>query len=205
MNLYEKLVEIRREVINFSKDTEGYGYKYVSGSQAIAKIRDKMDELRIILVPGVGDTITSTYDYINSKGKECTDHIVSGDMSYTWINAEEPSETLTVPWKLYGAQDDISKAFGSGLTYSERYFILKFFQAPTDDSDPDNRDISNRGTGAKKGLSEAQVKRLYAIANTAGYDQKTIKQMVTTRYNKAVEQLTKAEYDHVCNGLEGKK
>ena len=180
MNLYEKLVEIRKEVINFSKDTEGYGYKYVSGSQAIAKIRDNMDELGIILVPGVGDTITSTYDYINSKGKECTDHIVSGDMSYTWINAEEPSETLTVPWKLYGAQDDISKAFGSGLTYSERYFILKFFQAPTDDADPDNRDTSNRGTAAKKGLSEAQVKRLYAIANAAGYD-------------------------HVCNGLEGKK
>lgn len=205
MNLYEKLVEIRKEVINFSKDTEGYGYKYVSGSQAIAKIRDKMDELGIILVPGVGDTITSTYDYINSKGKECTDHVVSGDMSYTWINAEEPSETLIVPWKLYGAQDDISKAFGSGLTYSERYFILKFFQAHTDDADPDNRDTSNRGTGAKKGLSEAQVKRLYAIANAVGYDQKTIKQMVTTRYNKAVEQLTKAEYDHVCNGLEDKK
>ena len=205
MNLYEKLVEIRKEVINFSKDTEGYGYKYVSGSQAIAKIRDKMDELGIILVPGVGDTITSTYDYINSKGKECTDHIVSGDMSYTWINAEEPSETLTVPWKLYGAQDDISKAFGSGLTYSERYFILKFFQAPTDDADLDNRDISNRGVGTKKGLSEAQVKRLYAIASTAGYDQKTIKQMVTTRYNKSVEQLTKSEYDHVCNGLEAKK
>lgn len=164
-----------------------------------------MDELGIILVPGVGDTITSTYDYINSKGKECTDHVVSGDMSYTWINAEEPSETLIVPWKLYGAQDDISKAFGSGLTYSERYFILKFFQAPTDDADPDNRDTSNRGTGAKKGLSEAQVKRLYAIANAVGYDQKTIKQMVTTRYNKAVEQLTKAEYDHVCNGLEDKK
>lgn len=205
MNLYEKLVEIRKEVINFSKDTEGYGYKYVSGSQAIAKIRDKMDELGIILVPGVGDTITSTYDYINSKGKECTDHVVSGDMSYTWINAEEPSETLTVPWKIYGAQDDISKAFGSGLTYSERYFILKFFQAPTDDADPDNRDTSNRETGAKKGLSEAQVKRLYAIANTAGYDKKTIQQMVTAKYNKAVEQLTKAEYEHVCNGLEGKR
>ena len=37
MNLYQKLVEIRKDVINFSKDTEGYGYKYVSGSQAIAK------------------------------------------------------------------------------------------------------------------------------------------------------------------------
>ena len=178
MNLHEKLVEIRKEVINFSKDTEGYGYKYVSGSQAIAKIRNKMDELGILLVPTVGDAITSTYDYVNSKGKECTDHIVSGDMSYTWINAEKPEETLTVPWKLYGTQDDISKAFGSGLTYSERYFILKFFQAPTDDADPDNRDTSNRGTGAKKGLSEAQLKRLYAIANKAGYDKTKIQQMI---------------------------
>ena len=205
MNLYQKLVEIRKDVINFSKDTEGYGYKYVSGSQAIAKIREKMDSLGVLLVPEVKNTISSTYDYINAKGKECTDHIVSGEMSYKWINAENPEETLSVPWQLYGAQDDISKAFGSGLTYSERYFILKFFQAPTDDADPDNRDTSNRGTGVKKGLSEAQVKRLYAIAKAAGYDKPKIQQMIVTKYNKVVEQLSRDEYDHVCNGLEGKK
>lgn len=205
MNLYQKLIEIRKDVINFTKDTEGYGYKYVSGSQAIEKIREKMDSLGILLVPGIHSTISSTYDYVNSKGKDCTDHIVSGEMSYKWINADNPEEVLIVPWQLYGAQDDISKALGSGLTYAERYFILKFFQAPTDADDPDKRNTSDRSKGNKKGLSEAQIKRLYAISKKAGYDNNKIVQLVMTKYNKPIEQLTKEEYDHVCNGLEGKK
>lgn len=202
MNLYQKLVEIRKEVINFSKDTESFGYKYVSGSQAIAKIREKMDSLEVLLVPEVKSTISSTYDYINAKGKECTDHIVSGEMSYKWINAENPEETLTVPWQLYGAQDDISKAFGSGLTYSERYFILKFFQAPTDADDPDSRNTSDRGKGNKKGLSEAQVKRGYALGFKAGYDRTTVDKQILSKFNKKIQDLTKEEYEIVCNGYE---
>lgn len=202
MNLYQKLVEIRKDVINFSKDTEGYGYKYVSGSQAIAKIREKMDSLGVLLVPEVKNTISSTYDYVNAKGKECTDHIISGEMSYKWINADNPEEELTVPWQLYGAQDDISKAFGSGLTYSERYFILKFFQAPTDADDPDSRNTSDRGRGNKKGLSEAQVKRGYALGFKAGYDRTIVDKQILSKFNKKIQDLTKEEYEIVCNGYE---
>lgn len=204
MNLYQKLVEIRKEVINFSKDTESFGYKYVSGSQAIAKIREKMDSLGVLLVPEVINTISSTYDYINSKGKECTDHIVTGEMSYKWINADNPEEILTVPWQLYGAQDDISKAFGSGLTYSERYFILKFFQAPTDSDDPDSRNTSDRGKGNKKGLSEAQVKRGYALGFKAGYDKSNVDKQILSKFNKKIQDLNKEEYEIVCNGYEKK-
>ncbi len=142
-NLFQKLVEMRKDVINFSKDSEGCGYKYVSGSQAIAKIRDKMDSLGVLLVPRMEEVTNDTYTYINAKEK----HVVKGNMTYVWINADNPEERLEVPWKLYGAQDDISKAYGSGLTYSERYFILKFFQAPTDELDPDSKDTTNLGTG----------------------------------------------------------
>lgn len=205
MNLFQKLIEIRKEVISFDKDVEGYGYKYVSGAQAIGKIRNKMDELGVLLVPEVKETTSTTYDYVNAKGKECTDHIVSGDMVYKWINADNPEETLSIDWKLYGAQDDISKAFGSGLTYSERYFILKFFQAPTDVDDPDNRDTTGRGKGVKKGLSEAQIKRAYAIAGKAGHSSSQLISHVMKKYGKPLEQLTKEEYDYICNALEGKK
>lgn len=207
LNLYQKLINIRKEVINFSKDTEGYGYKYVSGSQAIAKIREKMDTLGVLLVPKMDEVVNDTYSYVNAKGKEVTDHIVKGNMTYVWINAEKPEEQLEIPWKLYGAQDDISKAYGSGLTYSERYFILKFFQAPTDELDPDGKDTKDRGKGnlGSKGLSEAQIKRLYAIAKKHNYDEAKIKGMVMTRYKKNIEELTREEYDVICNGMENKQ
>ena len=123
-------------------------------------------------------------------------------MSYKWINADNPEEELTVPWQLYGAQDDISKAFGSGLTYSERYFILKFFQAPTDADDPDSRNTSDRGRGNKKGLSEAQVKRGYALGFKAGYDRTIVDKQILSKFNKKIQDLTKEEYEIVCNGYE---
>lgn len=204
-NLYQKLVEIRKEVINFSKDTEGYGYKYVSGSQAIAKIREKMDSLNVLLVPKMDEVINDIYTYTNSKGKEITDHIVKGNMAYIWINADKPDEQLEIPWKLYGAQDDISKAYGSGLTYSERYFILKFFQAPTDELDPDGKDTSDRGKGqlGNRGLSEAQVKRLFAIAKSVGYSADKVKEQVLKKFGVVeVASLTKEQYDAVCVGYE---
>jgi hypothetical protein len=211
MNLYQKLVQIRKDVVEFSKDKDSYKYKYVSGSQAIRKIREKMDELEILLVPNMGETESHTYDYKTydreGKEKDNTDYVVTGNMSYTWINAENPEETLTIPWKLYGEQDDISKAFGSGLTYSERYFILKFFQAPTDSEDPDARDTSGRSRGATgksttTGLSEAQIKRLYAIAYSKGVERKAVDSLTFKKFKKKIEALTKEEYDFMCNGYE---
>jgi hypothetical protein len=207
MNLHQKLIQIRKEVIEFSKDKEGYGYKFVSGSQAIRKIRDKMDELEVLLEPSVGTTESHTYDYVNAKGKECTDHIVTGDMTYTWVNAENPEEREAVPWKIFGAQDDISKAFGSGLTYSERYFILKFFQAPTDSEDPDSRDTSGRSKGntgksTTTGLSEAQLKRMYAIAHSKNADAASVNKTIFTKFKKTPDQMTKDEYDFICNGYQ---
>lgn len=208
LNLYQKLVAIRKDVIQFKKDTEGYGYSYISGSQAIAKIREKMDILNVLLVPKIEKTFNDTYTYTNSKGKEVTDHLVMGEMSYLWINADKPEETLEIPWSLYGAQTDISQAYGSGLTYSERYFILKFFQAPTDELDPDKKDTANRGKGnfSSKGLSEGQVKRLFAIAMAAGHTPDKVKAAILAKYKVTdVAALTKAQYDHVCQGYESLK
>ena len=36
-----------------------------------------------------------------------------------------------------GQQDDVSKAHGTALTYAERYFLMKFFNIPTDEDDAD--------------------------------------------------------------------
>ena len=204
MNLYQKLVEIRKEVKGFSKDTKGFGYTYVSGSQAISKIREKMDELNVLLVPSTGETVTETYDFKNNKGEEKTDFIVKGAMSYTWIDGDNPTDTLQVQWKLFGAQDDISKAFGSALTYSERYFILKFFQAPTDSDDPDSRDTTGRmGYTSTRGISEAQIRRLYTIAmQSKGFDKAKVNAQIKQVFHKAVSDLTREEYDRVCNGYE---
>ncbi|EOU1600908.1 ERF family protein [Clostridium perfringens] len=149
MNLWQKLIEVRKEIDNFVKDTKGFGYQYVSGSQVLSKIRPKMDELRVLLKIETEDILWTTFDYKNSKGEDKTDFVIAGKVKYTWINADEPTEREECSFDIFGQQDDISKAYGSGLTYSERYFILKSLQAPTDNDDPDSKDTRGKTSSSQ--------------------------------------------------------
>lgn len=137
MNLYQKIVEVRKIAEGFSKDGKSYSYSYVTGNQVLGKIKDKMNELNLLLFPSTKIGEHHTHSYKTSKGKDVLDFVVKGEMSYTWINGDEPAERETISWAYYGQQDDISKAYGSALTYSERYFLLKCLGLPTDEDDPD--------------------------------------------------------------------
>ena len=133
MNLCEKLIEIRRDVPYLQKNKEGHNYRYVNGTTVLGSLKAKMDELSILLVPSVTEFTVSSFLTKKEQRKE----IVNCKMVYTWINASNPEDRMDVPFACFGSQDDISKAFGSALTYSERYFMLKFFNIPTDEVDPD--------------------------------------------------------------------
>lgn len=166
-NIYQKIIEIRKTIDAFHKDKEGYKYSYVSGSQVLGKIKSKMDDLGVILQPSMGEM---------THEKDGKNYVVSGRMSYTWINAEDPQDKVEVPWMLFGQQDDISKAFGSALTYSERYFLLKYFGVPTDDEDPDARQAKPNPTEGKPaspkqiGKLKAEVKKLAIMRSKTDND-----------------------------------
>lgn len=146
MNLYQKIVEVRKVAEGFSKDGASYGYTYVTGNQVLGKIKDKMNELNLLLFPSTKTGEHHTHAYKTAKGKDVLDFVVKGEMSYTWINGDEPSEREVISWAYYGQQDDISKAFGSALTYSERYFLLKCLGLPTDEDDPDAKKDGPKGS-----------------------------------------------------------
>lgn len=133
MNLFQKIADVKANIDGFIKDTKGYNYSYVSGSQVLHRIRSKMIEHNLLLVPYTEhEEIIETK---NSKGK--IEHIVKLKLTYIWINADKPEEKLEVPFFAVGQQDDVSKAHGTALTYAERYFLMKFFNIPTDEDDAD--------------------------------------------------------------------
>ena len=72
------------------------------------------------------------------RSESVNEVLVKADMTFTWINLDNPDDTLVVPWVIVGQQSDASQAVGSGLSYLHRYFLLKFFQIATPDDDPDN-------------------------------------------------------------------
>lgn len=158
MNLFLKLVELRSRVEGFYKDTKSFGYKYVSGQQVLDKINPIMNELKLLFLPKSAiHRGWEKHEYTNKKNEDLLDFIVEGSLDYVWINAENPEEKWEINWQYYGAQNDISKAFGSALTYSERYLLLKSLGLPTDEEDPDGQDTSGRTV--KRNHSQPTEKR----------------------------------------------
>lgn len=162
MNLYQKINEVKKAVKTLSKDAETTGqraYSYVSGSQILSMIKDKMEEIGLLFLPVKTESRGwTTFEYKNANGAEKTDFVVEGVVSYEWINIEDPNERQRVDFDYYGQQNDISKAFGSALTYSERYLLLKSLGAPTDEDDPDKMSEDKKGKSTNQNKSRLQSK-----------------------------------------------
>lgn len=147
LNLYQKLAKIRKQVEIMKRDTKSYGYSYTSEESILAKITVQMDKLHVSLIPGIvpGTTRVTPYSVTEtkttSKGdiyeKNVNEILVQADMIWTWVNNDDPAEQISVPWAMVGQQADASQSFGSGLTYSSRYFLLKYFNVATSNDDPD--------------------------------------------------------------------
>ena len=223
LNIQQKLVEVRKSIHGFNKDTKGFGFDYVSGSQILRAIKGKMDELGVLLIPRVDyDTLHwEKHEYTTKKGEKKLDFIITMKMKYTWVNAEDPQDKIEIDWICIGQQtDDIAKAVGTAMTYNERYFLLKFLGLPTDEDDADfNKEayynknnnkthtlnIENKWTNKDtntKILSEAQINRLYKIAYSKGILREVVDEQVLKKMKKKVSELNREEYDRVCKGYE---
>lgn len=145
LNIYQKLAKVRKSVEVVQKNKSGYGYKYVTDDELLAKITGQMDKYGVSLIPSVVPKTfnVSPYTYIafdkkTQKEKTVNELLVQGDMLFSWINNENPEERIDVDWVLVGHQSDASQSFGSALTYAYRYFILKYFGVATPEDDPDS-------------------------------------------------------------------
>ena len=142
LNIYQKLAKVRKVVEVVQKNASGYGYKYVTDDELLARITGVMDKQGLSLIPSiVPDTFTvEPYTYTKlKKGEEeiVNEIIVKSEMEFVWVNNDNPDEKISVRWALTGQQSDASQSFGSGLTYAYRYFLLKYFGVATPNDDPD--------------------------------------------------------------------
>lgn len=225
LNLYQKIVKVREEAGGFMKDSKSFNYEYVSGNQVLKKIKTVMNELNLLLIPSTTHQEEYKHEYLDKYGKEKLDFVVRGDMVYTWIDGDS-GEKLEVPWSYYGQQNDISKAYGSALTYSERYFLLKCLGLPTDDEDPDTKEntertqkTTNKGTNKKQtankqtqkkeqpkaeeqpkgnAINKTELKTLEALSKKAGVNP----QVITKEYGvNELSELNKEDYTRILGRL----
>lgn len=160
LNIYQKIADVKANIDGFTKDTKGYNFTYVSGSQILHRIRNKMIEHRLLLIPSTSNEKWTTHTYKNKKGHEVIDFIVEMDLNYKWVNADKPEEQLDISYHAFGQQSDISQSHGTALTYSERYFLMKFFNIPTDEDDADAKEKQEKYTKVSPEIKELLQKEI---------------------------------------------
>lgn len=147
LNLVQKLAKIRAMSDVVSKEKSGYNYKYADITSILANITSGMKRYGVSLIPSIvpGTASIEQNVIVNTKfdktGKpydqKVTEMLIKADMLFTWVNDENPTERIEVPWFVTGSQGDPSQALGSGLTYCTRYFLTNYFEIAQADSDVD--------------------------------------------------------------------
>ena len=158
-SLDKKILELKKIVSIMQKNAEGHGYNYVPEEDILLAINDKMIELGLKLTPRFveGTLHSEVVNYQNSKGQPKTDILVRSEMQFVWKDTYTKEEEV-VNWALLGQQADASQALGSGLTYSNRYFLLKYFNIATSKDDPDKIRSEIAKEEERKKISSKQTK-----------------------------------------------
>ena len=132
MTLHQKILKIADMAGVLQKSKSGYSYKYVPEEDIQAKVTAGLQKYGIMLynsiVPGTLKVTPISYEKYDTKlkaNKPVNEVIVSADMTYTWVNADNPDERVETTWAFVGQMEDAAQAMGAGLTYANRYYLMK--------------------------------------------------------------------------------
>ena len=101
---------------------------------------------------------------------------------------------------------DASQVTGATSSYARKYALNGLFAID------DNKDADATNTHGKEAikvnmtpaLSEAQLKRLYAIGNKAGIKKEVLDSTVKKSFGCEPKNMTKEQYQNICERLEKK-
>lgn len=98
---------------------------------------------------------------------------------------------------------DSSQLTGSTSSYARKYALNGLFAIDdTKDSDTTNTHGEEDSKSNVITLTDKQLNRMYAIAKLGGYDKVKVDKLINQKYNKNANEMTKAEYDNVVEGLQ---
>lgn len=147
LNIYQKLAKIRDLADAVQKSRKGFNYTYADITDILAKVRAGMKNYHVSLIPRImaGTATVEPITTINTKVDRtgnarditATEMLFKAEMIWTWVNDENPKDSIDVPWVITGSQADPSQAMGSGMTYTMRQFLTAYFQIPQSDQDVD--------------------------------------------------------------------
>ena len=172
----------------------------------------------------------SSYDQHTRNGSR-TVWVYEADITIRWTNADNPEDMQEVTLHAIGTNDGgPDKAKGSAWTYCLKYYLFEKFGIDQGDDDPDMNDHGNEPahcttaqsgggyrntqtsaqsgqngqTRGTRGLSDAQLQRMYRKGEEVNVTKEQIDATIVKKYGATdPHQLTRAQYDAMCDGLDG--
>ena len=149
MNVYQRLAEVRKvadyiqkkdlrsEEAKKDSNSKGLGYKAVSSALVLLKVNEAINDNGLILTVSIEDQTTTLDEYVNSYAKTVRQYRTDIKTVMTWVNVDAPEDKVSFNWSCSAVNTAAAQSVGVCLTYAEKYFILKTFNIPTDELDPD--------------------------------------------------------------------
>ncbi|MGY3766911.1 ERF family protein [Vagococcus vulneris] len=162
---YQKVMEVKKAVPYIQKqEKQSIRFRVVTSEDVLTAIQPVMLEKGLILEPHIlNKEVTRQVIGTNTGGKfdkAIFSYLIVLDMEYVWKNVENPEDKISVKFVATAADENASYALGQALTYAEKTFILKYFNIPTDDSDPD---IFQQQLLKKIPIDDIQVEGLHIL------------------------------------------
>ena len=196
MNVYEKLMTVQTKLRAPKGQYNSFGkYSYRSCEDILEALKPLLGEVGAIVnvtdeIKLIGDRyyVEATASFIDTE---------TGERMIAKASARE-AETKK-------GMDD-SQVTGSVSSYARKYALNGLFAID------DNKDADSTNTHGKEikpnmtptGVTEAQLKRLLAIGNKSGFNKDTIVKTVKKLYGCELKDMTREQYNEVCNRLESK-
>ena len=196
-NVYQKLMEVQSKLKAPKSQYNSFGkYSYRSCEDILEALKPLLNEVGAIV--NISDQVKLIGDRYYIEATAMFLDVNTGDTIISRAMAREDESKKG---------QDLAQLSGATSSYARKYALNGLF-AIDDNKDSDatnthNKDIKPNMTPVS-GLSEAQLKRLFAIGNKAGFKKDVVEATVKKMFGCEPKDMTKDQYNTVCERLEKK-
>ena len=192
MNVYEKLIAIQSELKAPKSQYNNFGkYAYRNCEDILEALKPILKEHKSTVY--ISDEIVTVLERFYVKATVTFIDVETGESITNTAYAREEESKKGM---------DGSQVTGASSSYARKYALNGMFAIDdTKDSDFTNTTIK----GDNPGLSEAQIKRLLAIASKVNISADDVKIVVAKSFGvQDLRKMNKQQYDEICSRLEKK-
>ena len=195
-NVYFKLMKVQSKLkCEKSQYNKFGGYAYRSTSDILEAVKPLLSEVEAVII--VNDELKLIGDRYYVEATAMFLDCETGDSIVSRAIAREAE-----------GQKGMSEAqvTGSSSSYARKYALnaLLLIDDTKDDDFTNTHGNEIKPNMKPTGITEAQLKRLYAIGNKAGIKKEVVEGTVRKIFNCEPKDMTKEQYDNICERLEKK-